>query len=232
KKSLMVHYSNSNSCSGAICNAADNNGNLMKQDIYIPNDEQMNSFALRTQQYTYDSLNRLKQVHEDTGVTSYNWQQAYNYDRWGNRTIDQANTSNVGLPTWNFGVDTSTNRLTPPGGWTMSYDNAGNLTNDNYTGQGTRTYDAENRMTTANNGADVYTYDGEGQRVKRKIGSTETWQVYGIGGELIAEHGQNGAASTPQKEYGYRNGQLLISATVTAAGWGSPPSYTPPDILD
>src|SRR5205807_1944631 len=31
------------------------------------------------------------------------------------------------------------------------------------------------------------------------------------------------AASSPQKEYGYRNGQLLITATVTAS-WGAPPT--------
>src|SRR5205807_5108345 len=114
-------------------------------------------------------------------------------------------------------VDPSTNRLTPPGGWTMSYDNAGNLTNDTYTGQGPRTYDAENRMITANNGADVYTYDGEGHRVKRNISGAETWQVYGVGGELIAEYAANTPASSPQKEYGYRNGQLLITAASASA---------------
>ena len=176
--------------------------------------------------YSYDSLNRLKQVHEDTGVTSYNWQQAYNYDRWGNRTIDQANTSNVGIPTWNFGVDPNTNRLAAPGGWTMSYDNAGNLTNDTYTGQGPRAYDAENRMITANNGADVYTYDGEGHRVKRNISSTETWQVYGVGGELLAEYpaGANPLTTPPQKEYGYRNGQLLITAESGSGSSAGPSS--------
>jgi hypothetical protein len=31
----------------------------------------------------------------------------------------------------------------------MTYDNAGNLTNDTYSGQGQRNYDAENRMTQA-----------------------------------------------------------------------------------
>ncbi len=104
----------------------------------------------------------------------------------------------------------------------MSYDAAGNLTNDNYTGtQGQRTYDAENRMITANDSADVYTYDGEGHRVKRKIGSAETWQVYGVGGELIAEYPQNGLPQNPQREYGYRNGQLLIT---TETGTSSSPA--------
>jgi len=50
----------------------------------------------------------------------------------------------------------------------------------------------------------------------------ETWQVHGLGGELIAEYSANASASSPQKEYGYRNGQLLVTATVTS-GWGSAP---------
>lgn len=41
----------------------------------------------------------------------------------------------------------------------------------------------------------------------------ETWQVYGIDGELLAEYQAGAAPSTPQKEYGYRGGELLITAT-------------------
>jgi RHS repeat-associated protein len=36
------------------------------------------------------------------------------------------------------------------------------------------------------------------------------WQVYGPGGELLAEYPQQGAATVPTKEYGYRGGQLLV----------------------
>ena len=42
------------------------------------------------------------------------------------------------------------------------------------------------------------------------MGSQVTWQVYGIGGELLAEYGVNASPTTAQKEYGYRNGQLLV----------------------
>src|SRR5205085_2612595 len=159
--------------------------------------------------YSYDSLNRLGSVSEVHGGNG--WQsgqdfiQSYAYDRYGNRTIDQAHTQNTFNP--NFAVDPTTNRLTVPAGYngTMGYDNAGNLVNDTYTGGGVRAYDAEDRMTQADNGADVYTYDADGHRVKRKIGSTETWQVYGVGGESIAEYAANGDPAHPQKEYGYRN---------------------------
>lgn len=148
-----------------------------------------------------------------------NWQQAYTYDRWGNRTIDQTNTWGSGIPKPNFGVDTSKNRLTAPGGYTMSYDSAGNLTFDNSDGiGGTRTYDAENRIKQAwsNSQWQTYTYDGDGKRVKRNVNGTETWQVYGIGGELLAEYATNASPSSPQKEYGYRNGQLLVTAEPSA----------------
>jgi RHS repeat-associated protein len=97
----------------------------------------------------------------------------------------------------------------------MSYDAAGNLTNDTYTGAGNRTYDGENKITSAwggNNQAQLYVYDASGQRIKRTVNGVETWQVYGLGGELLAEYPANGAAASPQKEYGYRNGQLLITA--------------------
>jgi RHS repeat-associated protein len=103
----------------------------------------------------------------------------------------------------------------------MSYDAAGKLTNDTYTGAGTRNFDAENRMTSAGiAGAPpaAYAYDGDGRRIKRIVNGTETWQVYGIGGELLAEYAANESASNPQKEYGYRNGELLITADAPSAG--------------
>jgi RHS repeat-associated protein len=108
-----------------------------------------------------------------------------------------------------YTVDAGRNRLTLVNGAAMSYDAAGNQTND---GSGQRTYDAENRMLTATNGgvSSSYTYDADGQRVRRIIGGVETWQIYGIGGELLAEYQLVSGTPTLKKEYGYRNGQLLV----------------------
>ena len=65
-----------------------------------------------------------------------------------------------------------------------------------------------------------YTYDADGRRVRRTVGSSqEQWQVYGFDGELLAEYAASVAAAPPQKEYGYRDGQLLIVAE--AGGGGS-----------
>lgn len=95
----------------------------------------------------------------------------------------------------------------------MTYDFAGNLIMDTYTGYGTSTFDAENRMTSAANsssGTSYYTYDAEGRRTRRKPGLQETWQIYGFDGELLAEYAAGNTPNLPQKEYGYRNGELLI----------------------
>ena len=61
-------------------------------------------------------------------------------------------------------------------------------------------------------GWSYYTYNADGQRTRRKINNQETWQVYGMDGELLAEYAANGAATSPQKEYGYRNGELLVTS--------------------
>src|SRR5947209_7434252 len=45
-------------CSGASCNATDNSGNLKKQTVFIPNDQNTSPTSWN-QQYGYDSLNRL-----------------------------------------------------------------------------------------------------------------------------------------------------------------------------
>ena len=60
--------------------------------------------------------------------------------------------------------------------------------------------------------------------MRRKAGvSAEVWQVYGMDGELLAEYAAASQPSQPQKEYGYRSGEMLITAEASSGGWGSPP---------
>jgi RHS repeat-associated protein len=226
---IINHYSNQAGCRGASCNATDNNGNLRRQEVYIPRPDSTDwdNFA---QFYEYDALNRLQSVRENENGGAVQWQQQYVYDRYGNRTIDYNHTSSD-IPRPQFSVNPSNNRLGVPSGQTgvLSYDAAGNLTNDTYTGNGSRIYDAENRMIAATESisgqTSTYTYDGDGQRVRRSVNGQETWQVYGMGGELLAEYDityRNVAHHTVRqvnlsKEYGYRNGQLLITAAAPAS---------------
>ncbi|MGH9874926.1 MAG: hypothetical protein ACRD9S_20925, partial [Pyrinomonadaceae bacterium] len=168
-------------CGGAGCNNTNNNGNLRKQETLIPNNEQNTSSTSWNEQYDYDSLNRLQRVHEYTGNTALDWQQEYVYDRYGNRTIHQTNTwgpaSGPAINKKDFTANVGNkNQLGVPSGQggTMTYDPAGNLTTDTYSAAAvTRAYDAENRMTsetqTNNNVLGSYSYNADGQRVRRTV---------------------------------------------------------------
>ena len=211
-----------------------NNGNLAGQQHWVPFDDTLSNYSYTQNNYAYDALNRLTSVSEvhggPWGQSGTDYMQAYSYDRYGNRSIDQNNTSaTVNRIPFDMNEAASTNRIYAPGDTAlpmsqrqMRYDAAGNLNYDVYTGQGTRTFDAENRMKQAwaNNQFQTYTYDGDGKRIKRNVNGTDTWQVYGLGGELLAEYPANGVPASPQKEYGYRNGELLISASSAVAGGG------------
>jgi RHS repeat-associated protein len=223
---IINHYSNSGW--GASGGGADNNGNLRKQEVYIPNDDQISGYFNVVQYYGYDALNRLVSVEDKPWNGSPDFYQAYTYDRWGNRTVNAGGTWNAPAP--QFTASAATNRLAPPAGYTMSYDAAGNLTYDNYTGAGTRAYDAENRMTSAQDfygQTSTYKYDADGKRVSRRVAAgAEVWQVYGIDGELVAEYAAGASPTTPQKEYGYRGGELLVQATApVSTGAGLTASY-------
>jgi RHS repeat-associated protein len=231
-RGAIVNYYSNNFVQGGT--GADNNGSLLRQEISIPGS------SFYRESYSYDHLNRLTSVREKVnGTGNDTFKQGYTFDRWGNRTIDQANTtSNVPHP--GFTANVANNRLIAPAGTgPLGYDEAGNLTQDSTNPNlADALYDAENRLkqvSTAptcylngegepicNPGSSLtsgYVYDGEGQRVRRIRGSVlvpyQTWQVYGMDGELLAEY-ENGPAAyifIPQKEYGYRSGQLLITAS-------------------
>ncbi|MFY9618359.1 MAG: RHS repeat-associated core domain-containing protein [Pyrinomonadaceae bacterium] len=234
---IINHYSEGcwGSCGGS--NSAtpmpDNNGNLKKQEVHVPNTEQnvqITDSTMRWQQYDYDWLNRLAWVREISNGSEL-WKQGFTYDRFGNRTINQGVTYGGGINNKSFTVNPGNNRLGVPGGQTgdMDYDPAGNLIKDTYSaGAVTRDYDAENRMTKEtqanSNVVGTYGYNADGQRVRRKVGTVETWQIYGMDGELLAEYDANTPYTSPKKEYGYRNGQLLITATTATQGWGAPPA--------
>jgi RHS repeat-associated protein len=128
-----------------------------------------------------------------------------------------------GVTDIDFQVNTATNRLLAPTDTgapndKMRYDTAGNLIWDEYSNPLNPArdfgYDAENRVGIVKNAGGTelarYIYDPEGRRVRRIVGSTETWLVYGMGGELIAEYAFNAATVSPLKEYGYRGSQLLV----------------------
>jgi RHS repeat-associated protein len=241
-RGALVNYYDANRTWGT--SGTDNNGNLRHSESLVPLDTNATYgsggtgyYASSVQSYGYDTLNRLTSVGEQKYLSAGGglqpaFTQAYTYDRFGNRTINQGGTTQTLSQEMRkaFAVDAATNRLGVPVGQTgvMSYDLTGNLTTDSYSGAGTRTYDAENRMTSAQGtsvslGAytNVYTYDAAGRRTRRKTEGAEVWQVYGLEGELVAEYAGGAAPAAPQKEYGYRNGEMLVvseGTTTTTTG--------------
>jgi RHS repeat-associated protein len=214
---------------------ANNNGNVWRQDHFAPITTDVSQWAMAIAYYNYDTLNRVTGIWENkaghaTAETAVYTQQ-FLYDRWGNRRVNTAVSNVPGVPMAAMDVDTATNRLTVPAGQTgtITYDAAGNQTSDNWTmgalGGGARTYDAENRMTSAVSGAGTssYSYDADGRRVRRVaangISSQTWWQIYGLGGELVAEYELVSGTPTLRKEYGYRNGQPLVVADASTVQW-------------
>lgn len=206
---LIFHHSN------MVWGGSDsvNNGNLKKEDIYIPDSDLNQNPTLLTQYFGYDALNRLASVSETNNVSAGTDSQNFSYDRYGNRQISSA-TGGVNNASLSF--DASTNRLTSINSITQTFDSSGNMTGNSAVAW---SYDAENHLTrdyqTGNPGNQygIYAYDGDGHRTKRwNATDGEVWQVYGVDGEIVAEYNANASAASPNKEYGYSNGRLLITA--------------------
>jgi RHS repeat-associated protein len=214
-----------------------NNGNLYRQDHFVPTALDgagaVTAWMMSADYYCYDSLNRVAQIAEETytsggGYAPNVFNQQFSYDRFGNRLVSSA--TGTGAPNPGYKINGANNRLIAPTDTDgsqvsdrMRYDSSGNLIKDTHTQTGTtgnRTYNAENRMLTADGANGLlnrYTYDADGHRTRREInnGGDIWWQVYGISGELVAEYQLVSGTPTLKKEYGHRNGQLLVIAETT-----------------
>ena len=197
--------------SGTLCTATASTANLMDRKynfnlgvadngnvITINNNRDTN----RTQNFTYDALNRIQTAY----TTGPNWGESFGstttpggvpttkgIDAWGNlweRSPITGKTYSEGL---GCPADSS-NRLTA---CSLVYDAAGNVTSN---AGALYTYDAENRIATA--GGATYTYDGDGNRVKKSNG-TLYW-----GAGPLAESDLT-ATSTSWKEYVFFGGKRV-----------------------
>lgn len=189
----------------------DNNGNVLNQTITVPtetrNSQTYTGFTA-TQTYTYDALNRLKSA-EETIPSQTGWKQTFDYDRYGNRTFNEANTTaSMNFPKscsgamcaadkkiFNPQAQTLDNKFSTVDGY--QYDLAGNTTRDAQSRK--FTYDAENKQTKVetvdSNGTVIatigeYFYNGDGKRVKKVVPVTgeTTVFIYDAAGKLVAEN--------------------------------------------
>jgi RHS repeat-associated protein len=114
------------------------------------------------------------------GGKSEYWGNSYGYDAWGN--LLQKSVTKCGAE--NLIVTADAHNWIHASGTDYQYDAAGNMTFNATAPAQTYTYDQENRLTGAAGYA--YTYDGDGNRVRKSSGSTGTLYWYmtpGIVGE-------------------------------------------------
>jgi YD repeat-containing protein len=141
----------------------------------------------RDQTFTYDALNRLVSA-QNAGTdctakvlqnkTEY-WGNSYGYDAWGN--LLQKSITKCGAE--NLIVTADAHNWIHASGTDYQYDAAGNMTFDATAGL-SYNFDQENRLTGAAGYA--YTYDSDGNRVRKANSSTGTLYWYmtpGIVGE-------------------------------------------------
>ena len=191
----------------------DNNGNVKSQTISVPAMVMPNVGVVQgftaTQVYAYDELNRLKSaVETPVGQTQASWQQVFDYDRYGNRTvITGQNATTQGLEGPNPEIDKLTNKIKPKANTTEQYlfDASGNMVRDAV--GNLFTFDAENHQksftqTGTTGPTAVYLYDSDGRRVKKVVGNEVSYFLYDAGGKLAEEYTQNSPQNTnPQTIY-------------------------------
>jgi RHS repeat-associated protein len=170
--------------------------------------------ATKTQNFTYDNLDRLTSAN---GTYGY---QAFGYDGVGNRT-DMLFDNGTSIQSDTYTYEATSNRLSridktnaglENGIRNFTYDSAGNLvqgTADDGSAQ-TYTLNNANRLTTANvNTALVgtYSYNALGQRVSKTYAdATKELFHYNEAGQLLAV---TNAAGTSVREYIYNDSTLV-----------------------
>jgi RHS repeat-associated protein len=185
-----------------------NNGQLGRVDGVING----SSTKEWEQRFSYDELGRLSRAAEfqqGTGSTP-SWQQEFTYDRYGNRFQSGSNNFGVAFtPVVSGDITASTNRFITSGSTPVTYDNAGNITQDAKFRFMNYTYDANWRQVsvTATNSdlSQTSVYDCAGQRVQTTSNGVTRTMVYDIFGQLVADY--NG--TTMERENIYRDGQVL-----------------------
>jgi len=161
--------------------------------------------ATRSQNFTYDALNRMATAQTQTsGVTIPNancWGLTFGYDAWGNLSWTTSGPAGCGEPA---PLSVSTNGANQIVGY--CYDAGGNLLAQSAPPcVAAYLYDAENHLRSA--GSVTYSYDGDGKRIMKSNG-TIYW--YGVGNEPLDETDLTGSTSNSAfHEYIFFNGKRV-----------------------
>jgi len=155
----------------------------------------------RTQNFTYDNLNRILTAKTLSTSGTDCWAQQFGYDAWGNLLTASPTQSGCPMTQLNVSVNTK-NQIFNSG---FSYDAAGNLLADGLNGYA---FDGESRIKSFNSGAASYAYDGNGRRVAKQTGGVTTDYFY-WGSEVIAEYNAN---NHDWSDYIYASGRRIARA--------------------
>lgn len=200
------------------------NGNIKAMALNIPALGDALTFG-----YTYDQLNRLVKVdayngfNNSTNVWTPNaindYKESLTYDPNGNiKTYLRNGTgSSLSLNNYNYTYIPNTNQLASiynsvnSQTKTYSYDAIGNTTIDGMqvTTNGVWNVYGKLQSLTNKDGQNVtYTYSADGQRISKKVGSTEEWYVRDAAGNNLATYTKDGGINsgnltvTEQYKYG------------------------------
>jgi hypothetical protein len=185
----------------------DDVGNIMQISDTRPN---------RTQDFTYDELDRIKTAV--SGLASI----TYNYDAHGNQQASNY-TYTSGNPF----------RLQTVNGGSIGYDSNGNLTSA--LGR-TYTFGTRNLLDTALTGSTTtrFVYDADDWRLKKSVdgGGPAFYYVRGPGGQLLMEW-QHTTTTDQMRDYIYLGSRLIaaVRANGRPAGVAADPSPPPTDRL-
>ncbi|HET7108345.1 MAG TPA: RHS repeat-associated core domain-containing protein [Candidatus Acidoferrum sp.] len=178
---------------GFVDSNGKNNGNV----VQVTN----NKDNTRSQQFSYDQLNRILTAKTTATSGSNCWSYTFGIDVWANLNSAQPITG-YSCTQANLSLSISTNnRITNTG---FSYDASGNMLGD---GLNTYSWDAESQIKTA---AGVnYTYDGDGNRLQKSNGKIY-W--YGAGSEVLDESDASGNITD---EYVFFGGKRVAHRVVS-----------------
>jgi RHS repeat-associated protein len=154
-------------CSGMSTNGYSGNGDVITSQDFVNGNWS----------YKYDDLNHLVWANATAGPWAGDTM-TWSYDRYGNRWT-QTLTGTTGQ---SLSFTLGNNRINGYG-----YDADGNLLNDGTNGY---LYDDENRVSTANLGSGgslSYSYDAEGQRIRKQLGSAIDEYVFDPAGHEIGD---------------------------------------------
>jgi RHS repeat-associated protein len=169
----------------------DANGNIMAVNNVLD--------PTKNKSFTYDALDRLS-----TAAASGIWGSlAWTYDGVGNRLTEGANS---------YTYTANTNKLASANGLSYGFDSDGNTSAE---GARSFTYNQNQRLIRVIDAGVTkgeYTYNGNGQRVKKVVSGTTTVFHYNLSGQLVAESNSAGLITS---EYVYLNGNPLAKIAGT-----------------